>query len=110
MIIKVLIPTIDANTFQKILDNYNKLKEANENPLQRLNRAEGGFQIELPQDKWDIDPYFGFPDANDKIRQVRWSNGTLVSGLHRGFTLKQYMLLYDSLVVALPPGSVVLEN
>jgi hypothetical protein len=31
--------------YQPILDYYNSHKEEGEPPLQRLNRAEGGFQI-----------------------------------------------------------------
>ena len=77
--IKVLVNSIDIQTFQKILDFYNSNKSSDENPLERLNRAEGGFQIKLPEEKWTRD-YRGFVDENYKIRQLRWSKGLLDSG------------------------------
>ena len=108
--IKVLVPIIDAETYEKICNHYNNNKEAEETPIQRLDRAEGGFKIELPPDKWKIDPRFGFADENEKIRQMRWSNGRLVTSGYVDFTRKQYMLLYESLVAVLHAGSVILEN
>lgn len=106
--IRVLANTISKEEFEQILEYYNTYKTEDENPLERLDRTEGGFQIQLPSDKWKIDDYLGFADVNDKIRQLRWSNGRLVSGLYTGFTPKQYMLLYDALAYALP-GNVILE-
>ena len=106
--IKVLVGSIDKETMQKILDFYNNNKEENENQLERLDRAEGGFKIQIPKDKWKINPYIGFRDANDTIQQLRWSNGRLV-GRHIGFNMKQYILLYEALVYALP-GNVILEE
>jgi len=41
---------------------------------------------------------------------MRWKNGYLTSMGYCGFNLKQYMLLYDACVYALPPGVVILEN
>jgi hypothetical protein len=107
--IKLLIKTIDDEAMQKVLDYYNANKPANENKLERLNRAEGGFQIQIPEIKWKINPYIGFADANDKVQQVRWNKGKLVSSRHIDFTLEQYMLLYESLTNALP-GNVILED
>jgi hypothetical protein len=103
MILKVLVDSINKETFQNILDFYNSNKPEDEEPLERLDRTEGGFQIKLKgmQDK--------MIDENEKIRQVRWSNGRLVSGFYLGFTEKQYMLLYESLVYGLG-GNVLLEK
>lgn len=104
--IKVLVDTIEKQTFQKILDYYNNNKELGEQNLERLDRVEGGFQIKIPQEK--LDSTKQYLDPNEEIRQLRWSRGYLTSGYYIGFTQKQYMLLYDALVYALP-GSVILE-
>jgi hypothetical protein len=105
--IRVLVDSIDKETFQKILDYYNSKKEEKENPLERLPRAEGGFQINLPESLWEKD-YRGFIGENQKIQQVRWKHGRLV-GSHISLNMKQYMLLYDALVHVLP-GNVILEE
>ena len=107
--IKVLVGSIDKETFQKILDYYNSNKEENENPLERLDRAEGGFQIRIPEEKWVKNPYTGYTDENKKIQQLRWSNGRLIGFGHISFNMKQYMALYDALVYELP-GNVILEE
>jgi hypothetical protein len=92
MIIQVLSPTI---SYQPVLDYYNAHKPHDEEPLERLDRAEGGFQIQLPEMKNKC------VDENRKIRQLRWANGKLVCGLHIGFTEKQTIMLYEALVNAL---------
>jgi hypothetical protein len=103
MRIRVLVDTINNETFQKILHYYNNNKTDDEEPLERLDRTEGGFQIKIPSKQNSR------VDENEKIRQLRWSNGALVSGFYIGFTEKQIMLLYDALNFALG-GSVLLEN
>jgi len=106
MTIQVLPETIN---YQPILDYYNSHKEEGELPLKRLERAEGGFQIDIPEEQWEKD-YRGYTDANKKIRQLRWDHeGCLVSRGYKTFTAKQGMLLYEALVYCLPPGSVVLK-
>jgi hypothetical protein len=106
MTIQVLPETIK---YQPILDYYNSHKEEGEPPLQRLDRAEGGFKIDIPEEEWKKDPILGFINENDKIRQLRWNReGCLISGGYKSFTAKQGMLLYEALVYCLPPGSVVL--
>lgn len=108
--IKVLVPIINDETYEKICNHYNNTKEAEETPIQRLDRAEGGFKFDLPENEWKIDHYFRYVLENEKIRQMRWSKGRLVTSGYVDFTRKQYMLLYESLVAILPPGSVILEN
>jgi hypothetical protein len=54
--------------------------------------------------------YLGYTGSNEKNRQERWSKGRLDSCGFRGFTLKQYMLLYEALVFSLEPGTVILEE
>jgi hypothetical protein len=101
MSIKVLVNTISDTEFQDILEYYNLHKSENEYPLQILDRAEGGFKIDLPQNKWKINHILNYSDDNDKIRQVRWKRGYLFSGLYIGFTKKQYKLLYEALAFVL---------
>jgi len=107
MTIQVLPETIK---YQPILDYYNSHKEEGEPPLKRLERAEGGFQIDIPEEEWKKDFYARIVLENDKIRQLRWDHeGCLVSLGYKTFTAKQGNLLYEALVYCLPPGSVVLK-
>ena len=92
MPIKVSVKSIDNSTFQKVLDYYNEHKPAYEQPLESLRRAEGGFQIKI-QGRQD-DRF----DSNDKIQQLRWSRGELVSGAYIGFSQEQETLLFNALV------------
>jgi len=103
MPIKVSVDSIDKDTFQKILDHYNNNKSEDEPPLERLQRAEGGFQIKIPSRQSLM------CDENDKIRQLRWNKKYLLSDFYIGFTEKQELLLYESLVYALG-GNVILEK
>jgi hypothetical protein len=108
MTIRVLVETIDKETFQKILDYYNQHKDENEAPLERAKVAEGGFEIPIPEEQWTQSGY-GFVDANSKVRQLRWNQyGQLVSKGYKTFTTKQGLMLYDALVYALP-GNVIIE-
>ena len=123
MQIKVIATSIDADTIRNVIhllqriskryrrhstnihsipEYYNANKPADEEPLERLNRAEGGFQIQIANKKNDI------CDPNQRIRQLRWSRGRLVSGEYIGFTQKQEAMLYEALVHALG-GNVLME-
>ena len=102
MPIRVTATSIDAETLRDVINYYNTNKPDDEESLERLNRAEGGFQIQIASKK-DM-----ACDANHKIRQLRWSRGRLVSGGHIGFTQKQEAMLYEALVHALG-GDVLLE-
>lgn len=105
MTIQVLPETIN---YQPVLDYYNSHKEEGEQPLKRLDRAEGGFQIDIPEEQWEKD-YRGYTDANKKIRQLRWNYEGCLVAPYINFTAKQGMLLYEALVHSLPPGSVVIK-
>lgn len=109
MRIHVLIKEFTNEQMDKILDHYNANKDPGEYNLERLDRSEGGFQINLPPNQWKINYYTGYADANDQIRQVRWSNGYLLSMGYRGFTEKQYLLLYESIIVGFGGENVILE-
>jgi hypothetical protein len=104
MTIQVLVSNIDNETFQKILDYYNSNKSGDEETLERLDRAEGGFQIKLPENE------IVKRGENYRIRQLRWSKGNLIVAPYTiGFTEKQEILLFDALNYALN-GNVLLKN
>jgi ssDNA-binding Zn-finger/Zn-ribbon topoisomerase 1 len=84
--IKVKIDVIEENKNQEIVKKYNEVKPPNWPPLQFLDRAEGGFQIEIPEKK-DIK----CANQNDKIKQLRWRNKALV-GYSRYPTFNQVEL------------------
>ena len=106
MTIKVIPETIK---YQPVLDYYNSHKEEGEPPLKRLDRSEGGFQVDIPEEEWVKSFNTGYVRENDKIRQLRWNHeGCLVSLGYKTFTAKQGNLLYEALVHSLPPGSVVI--
>ena len=84
--IKVKIEVIKENENQEIVKKYNEVKPPNWPPLQILERAEGGFQIEIPGKK-DIK----CGNENDKIKQLRWRNKALV-GYSRYPTFNQVEL------------------
>jgi hypothetical protein len=84
--IKVKIEVIKENENQEIVKKYNEVKPPNWPPLQILERAEGGFQIEIPEKK-DIK----CGNENDKIKQLRWRNKALV-GYSRYPTFNQVEL------------------
>lgn len=95
MPIRVTATSIDAETLRRILQYYNENKPEDEEPLERLNRAEGGFQIQITSKKNLV------CDSNLKIRQLRWWKGTLIPFGHIGFTVKQESMLYDALTYGL---------
>jgi hypothetical protein len=101
MQIKVLVDTLD---YEPVLNYYNSNKSEDEEPLEILDRAEGGFKISIPKMKNK------YVDENLKIRQLRWSMGNLLSMGHIGFTEKQTMLLYESLLYALKGNVLLIEN
>lgn len=104
MRIQVFVNTIDNESFQKILDYYNSNKCSDEDSLERLDRAEGGFQIKLPENE------IVKRGENNKIRQLRWNKGNLIVAPYTiGFTEKQQLLLFDALNYALD-GNVLLKN
>jgi len=79
------------NGYTPILDYYNNNRAEGTEELQELNRLEGGFMIKIPENKDE-------PDANDRIRQLRWSNLRLVSDIYIGFNDEQLNLLYEAFV------------
>jgi hypothetical protein len=104
MPIKVRVDTISSDDIQKILDYYNQNKSLEDEPLQRLDRYEGGFQICLPEMN-DV-----MCDSNKKIKQLRWHKGNLISSYYIGFNTNEQDLLYRSLVYVLGEENVMLEG
>jgi hypothetical protein len=101
MTIKVNVDTISDEDIQAIIDYYNQNKPVGEEPINRLNRYEGGFQIRIPDMK-DV-----MCDANKKIKQLRWHKQCLVAGFYLGFTDEEEDLLYKSLVHVLGKDNVI---
>jgi len=99
MPIKVLVDTICAEDIQRILDAQNKSVDSQ--PLELLDRYEGGFQISIPDMK-DVNC-----DDNKKIKQLRWHKGFLVSGYYIGFDADEEELLYTSFVHVLGQDKVI---
>lgn len=100
MTIKVVVDIISHEEIQKVVDYYNQNKPEEQQPISRLPRYEGGFQIRIPDMK-DV-----MCDENKKIKQLRWHKQCLVSGFHLGFNDDEEDLLYKSLVHVLGKDNV----
>jgi len=91
--IKVNIDVITADHYEKIIEKYNEIKPETWQILQRLPRAEGGFQLEIP-DKKDIK----CRNQNQKIKQLRWDKKCLVPyQYYLGFNHRETELLYHAM-------------
>ena len=101
MTIKVNVDTISHEDIQKVIDYYNLNKPLDEQPISRLHRYEGGFQINLPDMKEVM------CDENNKIKQLRWHKQCLVAGFYMGFSDSEEELLYTSLVHVLGESNVI---
>jgi len=104
MPIKLLLKEIEKEELEQILHYYNSNKLDNEEPLELLNRCEGGFQIKISYMK----NYQA--RANDKIKQVRWKSGYLISNPYISFKYEEEKLLFDSLVYVLGKDKVKMET
>jgi hypothetical protein len=104
MQIKVFIDEIKNEQIQRILAYYNDNKLHDEEPLEILNRCEGGFKIQISYMKEQ------FCDENNKIKQLRWHKKYLTSQKYIDFKYKEKMLLYEALVKVLGSDNVSLEE
>lgn len=102
MTIKVLTRSIEKNKLQLVLDYYNINKEPTEEPLELLDRCEGGFKINISYLKQQQG------DENNKIKQVRWKKGCLTSNGYISFKEKEKMLLYEALAHVLGKEKVII--
>jgi hypothetical protein len=103
MVIRVFVDSISFENLKEILKIYNENKCSDEESLELLDRAEGGFKIKIPSKSNDV-------DENNKIRQVRWNQKCLITkSPYIGFTEYQETLLYEAMVHVLKKN-VLLEN
>jgi len=92
MTIRVFVDSITASMYEEIKKYYNENKPADEELLEILDRAEGGFKIQIPEKQNE-------PDENNRIRQLRWNKKRLIAEYPLiGFTEKQEYLLFEALV------------
>jgi hypothetical protein len=83
MPIKVLIESIDIDDINKIIEFYNKNKPLENQPLEILDRCEGGFKIMI---------------TDKKCKQLRWKHKYLVKLQNCiGFDYEEEKLLYYSM-------------
>jgi hypothetical protein len=104
MTIKVNTKSINCDQLQKILDYYNSNKSLDEEPLELLDRCEGGFKIKISYMKNQQ------CDENNKIKQLRWSKGCLVSSKYISFKESEKLLLYDALIHVLGKDNVSFDK
>lgn len=86
--------TVTFKTFkyEPIIKYYNQNKPPDWNPIEKLNRLEGGFQIKME----DFDHNRSL-DINQRIKQVRWHKQQLITPIAMfGFTVEEEYLLYQS--------------
>jgi hypothetical protein len=90
--IKVNMDIITAAQYEKIIEKYNEITPKSWQPLERLPRAEGGFQLEIPEKK-DIKC-----SENQKIKQLRWNKKCLVPYKNYiGFNVRETELLFNTM-------------
>jgi hypothetical protein len=104
MRIKVLFDQITIKQYNDVIEYYNKNKTSDLSDLEKLDRAEGGFQIRLLFDN------YRYKDPNDTIKQLRWKNKILDPLFYIGFTDIETKLLYDALCYVFGDNQIVLCN
>jgi hypothetical protein len=110
-----VLPLTLKGGYEPICDYYNANKPADWAPLSKLQRSEGGFQIDLNTEEkkrsleWAKRIGGLPPDNNDIIRQLRWTGkGFLKSEFNIGFTEEQTQLLFQALQHSLGEGQVLM--
>ena len=91
MPIRFLVSQLDESVITKTINFYNKYKLPKDEPLEFLNRCEGGFKINISHMKNIA------CNENKRIKQLRMKNRCLMSGYYIGFTKKEELLLYYAL-------------
>jgi hypothetical protein len=111
--IQVLPETLKGG-YAPICDYYNANKPADWAPLSKLQRAEGGFEINLTSEELTCSTAWAYRmgslmDDNDRIRQLRWvGKGFLESDGHIGFNTAQTELLFKALQHSLGQDQVIM--
>lgn len=77
--IKVLVDTFKNEIYKVVTDFYNENKPKTWTKLIPGNFSEGGFEMPLEDDLMQQQKKKGCRDANQLCRQVRWSNGKLIT-------------------------------
>lgn len=96
--IRVLQTTVD---YAAVIKHYNSIKDKTDAPLQKLDRAEGGFKLDIPPKDLDQGQQY-HDDTNDKIKQLRWKNKCLVvqPGM-QGFNANELWYLFSALKMSM---------
>lgn len=97
--------------YDKVLNYFNTHKLNDMEPIEKLQRFEGGFSIKLK----NVDENL---DINKRIKQLRWHKKKLVNELfegcnsycHMGFNIDELNLLYKSLVHIYGEDQVIFHN
>ena len=74
--IAVEFEKINNDQYDQVIKYYNENKADDWNPINKLDRAEGGFQIELKENEIVNK---NIKDPNYLIKQLRWSNKKLTT-------------------------------
>ena len=99
MYIKV---NFDTLSYEDVCAYYNKHKPEDWKPIQRLDRIEGGFMIEMNSKPKHY-------NENENIRQVRWSRKCLFTPIgYYGFSEEEIDLLHIAFNSIYGPESAVL--
>ena len=97
---KVLIP----ESYDKVTTEYNKNKPSTWLPLDKLDRIERGFQINIPNNS-------DMADVNDRIKQVRWHEMSLrTRNRDIPFSEEETILLHKSMETVFGKHKVELVN
>ena len=98
MYITVLTDNLPKNGYRDILNYYNANKPYNWKDLRKAGVYEGGFEV--PKNESEIEELqkrYRYLDPNERVRQLRWSNGRLLSLGHFPLSDEETLLLYQAL-------------
>jgi hypothetical protein len=99
-------------SYERVCDYYNCHKPQEWKPLKRLERAEGGFCIDIDINKSPTDEHNIFASGpNAKIKQLRWFCKCLKTpnGWY-GFSDNEILLLYDGMCKIYGEDQVMLQK
>ena len=105
MTIKVLFESYTEDEYDKVLNYYNRNKSENDQPLEKLDRCEGGFMIKKEKSSSSKN------DENDSIKQLRWNAKYLVPYKnYSSFSEAEEELLYKSLFQVFREKVIFIKN
>ena len=100
----------DEISYENVCNYYNHNKPDNWISLQRLERAEGGFSIDIQNHQPDPNDIFSY-DPNAKIKQLRWNKKCLICPRgYNGFNIDETQLLFESLCNVYGKDQVILHS